>query len=580
MGARAMAVRLLLSILVVLALPGSALGAPSLTRSGTQLTYSGDSAADALTVSPDGANTVLTPNGANEVSWGTMPTNCTQDGATFVVTCAFDVTRLTFNGSAGNDSLTNTEAFASGLIFNGGTNDDTLNNSGSSAVATVNGNDGNDSLTGGSSADTINGNAGDDSLDGRGAIDTLNGNDGDDSVAGENGNDIIKGGTGSDSLRGDAGNDDIDGEEGADELFGLAGIDSLDGGTGRDGLTGGTEADDLVGGEGFDIARYSDRSVAQPVTVDLDDVADDGAPGEADNAHKDVEDIGGGAGNDKLTGDEDDNVIDGGPGADELEGGGGVDTAIGGDGNDVMRFRDGLRESVDCGSGTGDTVVGDEIDETLDCETQDLSAELTSDVDGDGVAAPTDCNDRNSAIRPNATDTPDNGIDENCDGADTIDLDRDKDGSARPGDCDDTNATVRPTAAEVFGNTVDEDCNGVADPFPSITATVLSGFSVIGSRTTVTTLSARNVPAGVRIEVRCSGKGCPKRYTRNITKRTSSVSLLKAVRRALRAGSTLEIRMTRSGYIGRVVRYPIKRGKLPVSSTLCLQPGATRATEC
>ncbi len=42
------------------------------------------------------------------------------------------------------------------------------------------------------------------------------------------------------------------------------------------------------------------------------------------------------------------------------------------------------------------------------------------DADGDGASPPADCDDNNPAIKPGATDTPDNGIDEDCSGADAV----------------------------------------------------------------------------------------------------------------------------------------------------------------
>jgi hypothetical protein len=40
------------------------------------------------------------------------------------------------------------------------------------------------------------------------------------------------------------------------------------------------------------------------------------------------------------------------------------------------------------------------------------------DLDGDGYFTPEDCDDGNAAIHPEATETPGDGVDSNCDGED------------------------------------------------------------------------------------------------------------------------------------------------------------------
>ena len=102
------------------------------------------------------------------------------------------------------------------------------------------------------------------------------------------------------------------------------------------------------------------------------------------------------------------------------------------------------------------------IDE--DCDGQDAVDPDSTDDDGDGYTENEgDCDDANSAVYPGATDTPGNGIDEDCDGQDAVDpddVDDDDDGySENEGDCDDTVFAINPDATEVFNNGIDDDCD-------------------------------------------------------------------------------------------------------------------------
>ncbi len=95
-----------------------------------------------------------------------------------------------------------------------------------------------------------------------------------------------------------------------------------------------------------------------------------------------------------------------------------------------------------------------------------------ADGDGDGFFSNVDCNDGNAAINPGRGDIPDNGVDDDCSGADAINLDRDGDGFPRPLDCDDANAAINPSATDLPGNRTDEDCKTGDAPYPTLTSTL------------------------------------------------------------------------------------------------------------
>ena len=86
-------------------------------------------------------------------------------------------------------------------------------------------------------------------------------------------------------------------------------------------------------------------------------------------------------------------------------------------------------------------------------------------------------------------------------------------------------------------------------------------------------------PPGVKVTVRCSGKHCPfRRWTRTVGSKTLTVNPLK--RRYLRAGITLEVRVYKTGQIGKYTRLVIRKRRPPARSDLCIAPGTSSASQC
>ncbi len=250
-------------------------------------------------------------------------------------------------GGAGSDALYGGD---NPDLIDGGSGDDFL--FGESSGSDINGADqliggsGNDYVDGGIGIDKLSGGTGDDRV--------IGGQDTDPFTHGSDGNDWVEGNSGGDILYGDNGDDFLDGGADQDQMFGGNGDDIIRPGDTTGALTIGT--DEVLGGDGvtdagnapgtigFDLVDFSDNAVRLG-GVDFDlglqqnpAVNVNGIPKQI--AAFQLEGVIGSAGNDTLTGNDNDttpgaevwgdNWLIGGSGNDLLTGNGGNDVIIGG----------------------------------------------------------------------------------------------------------------------------------------------------------------------------------------------------------------------------------------------------------
>jgi Ca2+-binding RTX toxin-like protein len=357
-----------------------------------------------------------------------------------VISIDFDGTRVRVVENGVSKSFASSSAPRVSADLRGG-NDRLTLGPGMTKSATVLGGAGNDTIVGAGGNDSLDGGSGVDSLRGMGGSDTLrinqgvaNGDAGKDLLIGT-GPATLMGGSGGDTFKSEANssttaplvsylraagnvtasidgvaNDGTPGEQ-DNILPGVGGIvgskfnDTLRGSSQDEFFRGGDGTDDMFGGGGSDTADYSDHR--QAVRVCLDGQRDNGAPGENDLVAIDIENILGGPGNDTLIGNNGENFIDGGLGADDMIGRGGTDTVtyarygasqpiivtldgkindglfvgnfceydnvhtdievvIGGDGNDKISAGKKFKTVILIGNGGNDTLKGGTGDDQLD----------------------------------------------------------------------------------------------------------------------------------------------------------------------------------------------------------------------
>ena len=132
------------------------------------------------------------------------------------------------------------------------------------------------------------------------------------------------------------GNDKLYGSKGSNTLNGGTGSDFLSGGYGSDKLIGGKGNDKLIGGKGKDTVVFSSKSNVIKLSITKKQNTKDGK-----DTLIGIENVSAGSGNDKVFGNKESNVLNGGTGDDLLVGGKGKDQLIGGKGKDTFELSKG-----------------------------------------------------------------------------------------------------------------------------------------------------------------------------------------------------------------------------------------------
>jgi hypothetical protein len=62
--------------------------------------------------------------------------------------------------------------------------------------------------------------------------------------------------------------------------------------------------------------------------------------------------------------------------------------------------------------------------------------------------------------------------------------------------------------------------------------------------------------------------------------RDGTATMAKLFKKPLKVGASLEVRLLNPDYVGKVIRYEMRRSRLPAPTALCMRPDATAPHSC
>jgi PKD repeat protein len=114
----------------------------------------------------------------------------------------------------------------------------------------------------------------------------------------------------------------------------------------------------------------------------------------------------------------------------------------------------------------------------------------------------------------------------------------------------------------------------------------LSPFPVVRIRGQILRRSTRievlsvSGPQGAKVQVRCRGRGCPRRVLRTKVRKARGAERIRQFERTLPAGVVLEITVTKGNRIGKYTKFVIRGRLAPVRRDLCVGPVSIRPVAC